>query len=110
MAFKTAQKPTFSAKVEVNIPNDKGGFDKSTFIAKFKRLPTTELQELREKTMLNVDFVRQVLVGWEMKDEDTKEDVPFSAEALDAVLEIAPTPHATVLAFWESVNGARTKN
>lgn len=110
MAFKRTLNPTFTAKVTVNIPNDTGGFDKSTFMAKFKRCSADELQTLRESGLTNEELVRKVLVGWEMKDEDTGEDVPFSKAEMEAALQIAPTPLATALAFFESVNGARSKN
>lgn len=108
MAFKRAVTPTFTTKVTVNVPNDKGGHDKSTFMAKFKRLTPEEQDEVRP--MKNEDVVRKVLVGWDLTDADTGEVVPFNAEELDALLVISPTPLATALAFWESVNGARAKN
>lgn len=110
MAFKRTQNPTFAAKVTVNIPNDKGGFDKSTFTAIFKRPSADDVATLRESGMSNEDLVRKQLVNWEMKDEDTGEDVPFNKAELEAALQIFPTPLATALAFWETVNGARSKN
>lgn len=108
MAFKRAVSPTFMTKVTVNVPNDKGGHDKSTFMARFKRPSTEEQEELRP--LKNEELVRRVLVGWDLTDADTGEVVPFSAEELEALLAISPTPLATALAFWESVNGARAKN
>lgn len=110
MAFKLTQTPTFTTKVTVNIPNVKGGFDKNTFMATFKRCTASELQALRESNMTNEELVRQVLLGWEMTDEDTSEDVPFSKATLEAALQIPPTPLATALAFFEGNNGARSKN
>lgn len=110
MAFKRTQKPTFTTPVTVNIPNDKGGFDKSTYVAKFKRPTQDEITEIRNLNLSNEDMVRRMMVGWEMKDEETGEDVPFSRDELEAALQVLPTPLATALAFWESVNGARSKN
>lgn len=108
MAFKRTQKPTFTASVTVNVPNDKAGFDKNTFTATFKRLPMAGLDEMRGQT--NTEVVRKVLTDWDLKDEETGEDVPFSKDELEAVLQISPSPMAIALAFWESVGGARTKN
>lgn len=108
MAFKRAVTPTFSTKVTVNVPNDRGGYDKSTFTAKFKRPTSEEQEELR--SLKNEELVRRVLAGWDLVDADTGEAVPFNAEELEALLAIAPTPLATALAFWETVNGARAKN
>src|SRR3990167_11285250 len=110
MDFKRTQKPTFSTPVTVSIPNERGGFDKSTFVARFSRPSTDELKALREAGLTNEDLVRKQLVGWEMKDEDTKEDVPFNEIEVEALLQISPTPYATAQAFWEAVNGARSKN
>ena len=73
-----------------------------------KAVTPEEQDELRP--MKNEDVVRKVLVGWDLTDADTGEVVPFNAEELDALLVISPTPLATALAFWESVNGARAKN
>lgn len=108
MAFKKTQKPTFTATVTVNIPNDLGSYDKSTFTARFKRMP----ESLRKiwGAMTDAELARTALVGWDMTDEETNETVPFTAEALEVVLDIAPTPHAIAIAFWETVSGARAKN
>lgn len=108
MAFKRAVTPTFTTKVTVNVPNDKGGHDKSTFMARFKRLSPQEQEDAR--ALKNDELVRQTLVGWDLTDADTGEAVPFNPEELEALLAISPTPLATALAFWESVNGARAKN
>jgi hypothetical protein len=110
MAFKMTQKPTFSTVVTVNVANDKGGFDKSTLVAQYKRLSTTALQVLREESLTNEALVRRTLTGWELKDADTQEDVPFTEDNLAAALEIAPTPYALAQAFWECASGARAKN
>lgn len=110
MAFKRTQEPTFSTPVTVNIPNKKGGFDKSTFMGHFKRLSDDELKALRELNLSNADVVRSMLVDWELQDEDTKEFVLFGKLELDALLQISPTPYATAQAFWEASNGARSKN
>ena len=108
MAFKRAQKPTFSALVTVNIPNDKGSFDKSTFTGIFRRIEADEREHLA--SLPHADLVREVLVNWDMTDDETREKVPFSRDELDAALKILPTPLATAMAFWESINGARSKN
>lgn len=108
MAFKRAVTPTFSTKVTVNVPNDKGGYDKSTFTAKFKRMPNEEREDLRK--LSNEDLLRRQLVGWDLVDADTGEAVPFSTEELEAMMTIEPTALTTALAFWETVNGARAKN
>lgn len=108
MYFKRTQSATFTTLVTVNIPNEKGGFDKNGFTARFKRTTNDETNALR--TLKNEEVVRQILVGWDLKDADTKEDVPFSEAELNAILLIDPSALAIAQAFFESVNGARTKN
>lgn len=110
MSFKMTAKPTFSTPVKVNVPNDQGNFDKNTFTAKFKRPSQDEAQELRELNLTPEDLARRMMVDWDLTDGDTNERVPFSRENLEAALQILPTPLALAVAFWESVNGARTKN
>lgn len=108
MAFRTTPSPKFSAPVSVPIANAKGGFDKNTFVAIFKRPKLDELTELR--ALSNEELVRRQLVDWELEDEDTKETVPFSPQAMEAVIQITPSSQYIALAFWEGVNGARAKN
>ena len=108
MSFKQSSSPTFKTLVTVNVPNDKGGHDKNTFTAFFKRPTSDERKELLE--LLHEDVVRRQLAKWEMKDDDTKEDVPFNDDTLNAVLQIWPAPLAIAQAFWEGINGARAKN
>lgn len=110
MAFKKTFSPTFCTTVVVNVPNDAGGFDKNDFFATFKRPTTAQEKALRnEAGLTNEDLVRRQLVGWKMVDENA-DDVPFNPNTLDAALQVAPTPLATAVAFWECVNGARAKN
>ena len=110
MAFKRTLAPTFKTEVTVMVANDKGGFDKNTFIGEFKRASIEEQRDLRAKVTSNEDLVREQMVGWELRDSETKELVPFSAEALEELLSISPTPMAAAVAFWEGCNGARAKN
>lgn len=108
MAFRRTQSATFKITVTVPVANEKGGFDKNTFLAVFERASTTDLAELRN--LANDDLVRRQLRGWELRDEETKEEVPFTKDNLDAILEIPPSPLYIATAFWEGMNGARVKN
>lgn len=107
MSFRMTQKPTFKAKVVVMVPNEKGGHDKEDFVAVFKRKTTAELHEMREQPTTDADFVREVLVDWELTDKDTNEPVPFTAENVDALLNIQPVPKYTAQAFWSHAFGGK---
>lgn len=106
--FRRTLKPTFSAPVVVKIPDDSGKLEANEFTAVFKRVSSSEREDLA--ALPHAELLRKVLVGWEMKDKDTGEDVPFNKAELDAALEITQFPMATAIAFWESLNGARSKN
>ena len=109
MAFKRALSPTFTTRVEVNVANNKGGFDKNTFEAVFTR-PTQEEYERDTKELQDKELVRKYLVGWKLVDEDTKAEVPFSEVEREALLTIDPTPAATAMAFALAYRGIKAKN
>lgn len=106
-SFKKAAEPTFRTKVEIPVPNNRGGHDKNSFMAVFKRTSHEELSALSEQGMKDADLVRDRLVGWDMKDADTNEDVPFTPETLEAVLSIQPSPKYIVLAFYQAAGGGK---
>jgi hypothetical protein len=108
MAFKRTTDKTFVADVKVPVANAAGGYDVNTFKATFEHATSTEAEELRGVT--NRELIARKLKGWELVDEETKEQVPFTPENLKALLEIPPTPMQICVAFWETVNGARAKN
>lgn len=109
MAFKRNVSERIRVEVTANIPNERGTFDKNTFIGFFERPKSPEhMDELRNTTFPEV--VRKQLKDWELIDQDTKEKVPFSAEELEVVLAIEPTPQAAALAYFEALKGRRTKN
>lgn len=109
MAFKRALTPTFTTKVEVNIPNNNGGFDKNTFDATFKR-PTQDEYNEDSKALTDKELVRKYMVGWKLVDADTKEAVPFSEVELEALLTIEPVPASTAMAFAMAYRGIKQKN
>ena len=108
MAFKIAKKPTFSAKVEVLTPNEKCGHDQSSFTAKFSRVGSKELEELRK--LPQADVMREKLVGWADLQDEAGNDVEFNNESLEALLDIPEAIYGLSMAFWGSVIKAKEKN
>lgn len=108
MTISFKKREFFTTTVTVPVPNEKGGFDDNTFVGKFKHTTHDETKALRE--LPDVEVVRDRLVGWTMKDEDTKQDVPYSPETLDAVLSIASAPYHICLAFYRAIGGNKSKN
>lgn len=107
-SFKKAENPRFASKVEVPVPNERGGHDKQTFMAFFKRTTSDELSAIAEQRMTDADLVRDRLVGWDMTDADTGEAVPFTRDTLEAVLSIQPSPKYMAAAFWRDVMGGKS--
>lgn len=111
--FKITQTPTYFWPVKVKLPTDGGQFEEQTFDAKFKRLPQSEVDTMRADVLdgkaSDIPLARKLLVGWKgvMSGED---DVPFSETARDQVLDIPGVATAVVVAFVESLSGARRGN
>lgn len=108
MAFKIAQKPTFIARIKVETPNQKGGFDRSEFQAEFKRVGMEEIDDLRKLPQAEVQ--EKVLVGWtELIDEDNK-PVDFNEDNLRVLINIPQALAALGEGFWGSLFKAKEKN
>lgn len=108
MAFRITQTPTYKVKIFVEIPNEQGKFDKSDFLAEFKRADLSQLNELRELPQKEV--MEQMLVGWSGLLDDANSDVPFNVVNRDMLLLIPQAMQALVEGFWSSVFKAREKN
>jgi hypothetical protein len=111
--FKLKQTATYTWPVTVSVPTDGGRYEKETFDGEFRRMAQTRLKEMQAQIeagkMTDDAFVREVLVGWRGVTNDG-EEVPFSASALDTLLDIPQVAAALVVAFAESHSGLLRKN
>jgi hypothetical protein len=108
MSFKIALTPTYKVKVEVETPNEHGKFDKSHFMAEFKRGSTEELDELRK--MDQKEVVEQMLVGWTGLVDAEGNDVPFNPVNRQALFKIPQALRGLIDGFWGSIFKAKEKN
>jgi len=108
MPVKFKKSEVFKTEVTFPEPNDQGGFDENTFVAHFKRSTHEETKALRNQE--DIEVVRKQLVGWDMVDEDTKQAVPYSVDAREALLSSASASYHIALTFYRAVGGAKTKN
>lgn len=108
MAFKLSKSPTFTAKIIVESPNDKAGFDRATFIARFKRATTEEAIELQRLTPKEV--MTRVLVGWDDFLDEDNVPVPFGDDTQWALLSDPPALLALHEAFWKTIVKSKEKN
>lgn len=106
--FKIALKPTFVSRVDVETPNNKGGFDTSHFFCEFKRVNMEEQEQLRKEKP--ADYLPRVIVGFTELIDGNDNKVDFNEENLRALLSIPNAVIATHKSFWEAVGKVKEKN
>ena len=122
MSFVLSSTDTYPLPVSISTPDlDRPGrFRRQSFDAVFRRLPRSRLAELGEvlsSTPATADsadatvrsLVEEVLVGWRGILDDNGEDVPFSAQLLDELLERHDVIQGILDAFAESVRGEKAR-
>ncbi|NML62269.1 hypothetical protein HHL21_14525 [Massilia sp. RP-1-19] len=108
MAFKVALSPTYQTKIVVETPNNNGKFDKSDFMAEFKRVSFDDLDELRKLPQKEV--LEKVLVGWSGLVDEGGSEVHFNPLNVAVVLQIPQAFTSLYEGFWSSIFRAKEKN
>jgi len=110
MAFKLITRNKLRVPVKGSIPDEDGNSVKFDFVLLCKRLNQTQIDEvLADKEGPIREFLHQVVQGWEDIQEATGEPIPFSAAALDQVLE-QPAMRTVCFQAYLKVVGATAKN
>ena len=109
--FVISKSDSYLWPVKIETPADGGKHNTETFDARFKRLPQSRIQEISANAdkIDDVTFAREILVGWEGITENDQ-PVPFSETTRDRLFEIPRFARTVVIAFYESLAGARIKN
>lgn len=114
MAFILSQKASYTWPVKYDAPRDGGKYDRHEFMAEFKRLPQSRLDEIQKQAKDNAvndgEFLDEILLGWSGIKDEQGEDVPFNEAARRIVLDLPGMRAAIVLAFFGSLEGAPRKN
>lgn len=109
--FKIALSETYEHSISVDFP---GSLKPLKFNAVFRRLDTAEHIALSNKAraleITDKDYCKEVMVGWRGVKSEDGEALDFSDELFDRLLEIYPIPAAIVSGFYESLQGAKSKN
>jgi hypothetical protein len=114
LAFVLKQSDTYSWPVAFDLPVDGGRHERQTFDGEFKRLPQSRIREIGQQIeageIIDGAIAAEVLVGWSGVTDGDGNDVPFSQKALDQMLDIPLLATAVVMAYFESLQGAKRKN
>ena len=126
MALIINKVKTFKWTVDYEYPVD-DDFEEIKFKAIFKRMPQKFLNEMAKKAQPKkdklgndvldfdpADLCRKVVMGWEEvfinNDAGEEEEVPFSKENLENLLEIPFLSTYLVKSFYEGQTGKKLKN
>ena len=111
--FKIDLSDDYSWPVAVSLPMEGGKTEKATFDARFKRISQTRVREIRDSiqasTITDQAIADEVLVGWDGIQSDG-DPVRYSESAKAQLLDIPGVAYALVMAFLESLAGAKRKN
>lgn len=112
--FVLSQSESYSWPVTLELPTDGGRYDRQTFDGEFKRLSQTRIREIGKQIedgdVTDAEIAAEVLVGWSGITDDKGEAIPFSAKALQQLLDVPMLASAVVLAYFASLQGGKRKN
>jgi hypothetical protein len=126
MAFVLKVDDSYSWPVPFDLPIDGGRHERRSFDARFKRLPQSRIDELLEAGQRRVaamragepldgmvddaSVARELVIGWSGITDEVGEEIPFSAKALEQLIEVPMVAQAIVQAWGNSLQGAKRKN
>lgn len=112
--FIISQKASYTWPVTVEFPVDGGKTERQTFDAEFRRIPQSRMADLRKQIeagdVTDMDICLEVLTGWAGVTDDRGESVPFSEGAKAQLLDVPLVAAAVVMAWMQSLTGAKRKN
>jgi hypothetical protein len=111
--FVLSKSGSYSWPVEIETPSSGGKHEKHSFDAEFKRLPQSKVKELLDSSVEeNSDkpFVKAVMIGWKGIADEKGQEIPFSQEALEDLLEVPQAAKQIVFAYMKSIGGSKVKN
>ncbi len=104
--FKLSKSDTFSWPVKVKFPVDGGRTLEETFDVVYKRFSQSKIKEmLAVENGTDVEFAKQILVGWKGVVDDAGTEIPFSEEACEKLLDVPAVAKAVVEAYVAASQG-----
>jgi len=112
--FVISQKQTYTWPIAVEFPIDGGKTDRQTFDGEFRRMSQSRINEIRDRIekseITDVELATEVLAGWNGVNDGNGDAVPFSEGARDQLLDVPLVAAAIVMAWLQSLTGAKRKN
>lgn len=112
--FVLKQSDSYSWPVSVRFPVSGGSHQEQKFDGEFIRVTQSRIREIQkqiaDEEITDFDLAKSVLIGWKGVQDESGNDLPFSIEHRDRLLEVALVAGSVVAAFFESITGAKRKN
>jgi hypothetical protein len=109
MSFRLVVSNTISVPVAGRLPDASGRAVPFSFTLTARRLPATELLSAIESNDRTVpEFLDSVMLGWSGVQDDDGVELPFSASALNSLLDIVGMAGLVLKAYIEAC-GAKGK-
>jgi hypothetical protein len=112
--FTLATSNSYIWTVTVELPDDKNKIKKQSFDAEFKRLPQSRINEIlaafKQGDGTDVSLASEILIGWSGINDSDGNEVIYSEQAKEKLLDIMGVSAAIVTALFDSFQGAKRKN
>jgi hypothetical protein len=100
--------------VTIESPKDGGGRIRESLDIQFRRIQQSRIKEIIEgatdEKVTDASLVKEIVIGWKGMKDEAGAELPFSETTLHELVEIPGVGRAIVLAFFESIAGAKQKN
>lgn len=111
--IKQSDSYVWPVSVELASNNISGTFEKHTFDVEFKRVPQSRVEKIiadsQQDAVRDRQIVEELVVGWKGV-TDGENDLPFSQKNLGTLMDIPGVERAVIVAWLDSLSGAKRKN
>ena len=127
MALVLKQKEPYTWPVKITLPTDGGKRITETFTGTFAWVKQSRIDELKRLSdryeagryssddedapdLTNISACREILIDWSDVVDDDGDEVPFSAQALNELIEIPTVASQIVTQWFKSLDATKKKN
>lgn len=107
--FKIAEKPTFTHRVEANMPVD-GGFETQTWKTTFELIPLEDADSYSNSVADTTEFLKRIVVSMDELADAEGRPIEYNDDVRDAVLRLPWARLALLRAYGKGAAGAKEKN